>query len=91
MYNTSIHHPPTLSNSPSNSSPSWPTPPSVLFHMTPYDTDYSFGQFGSAILAVFPSTFLVHPQLPAGRIAQDLTQFKHCSAHKEGFQFQFRS
>ena len=44
--------------------PSGQLPLVLLFSMMPYGVEYAFGQFGSAVLAVSPPSFLCPPQPP---------------------------
>ena len=41
-------------------------PPVYILGMTSHGTEYPFGQFGSAVLAVSPPNFLFLSSLPAG-------------------------
>jgi len=50
----------------------WPLPPGQLlpfyrFRMASHGVEYPFGQFGPAVLAVSPPSFLCTPSLLAGR------------------------
>jgi len=56
VMHSAIAHYPMPSLFPSSNP--WPTPPVYVLSMTSYGIIYPFGQFGSAVLAVSPPSFL---------------------------------
>ena len=69
MHNAIAHHPLTNAQPvPEQQPPSpQPTSPVCLFSMTSYGMEYPFGQFGPAVPAVSPPSFLCTPSLLVGR------------------------
>ena len=68
MHNAIAHHLLTDAQSvpEQRSTPPSQLPPVYILGMTSYGMEYSFGQFGSAVLAVSPPNFLCPSSLLAG-------------------------
>ena len=63
MHNAIAHHSPTDAQlvPEQRSAPPGQLPPVYILGMMSYGMEYSFGQFGSAVLAVSPPSFLCPP------------------------------
>ena len=68
MHNAIAHHSPTDAQlvPEQRSAPPGQLPPVYILGMMSYGMEYSFGQFGSAVLAVSPPSFLCPSSLLAG-------------------------
>ena len=69
-----------------------PSPSVIFLSMISYGIEYPFGQSGSAVLGLPPSTFLYTPILLTGRAGEaekSLTLHKHCSAAAKTLEHSF--